>query len=84
MVKTQGGDDLFSPKGMPGISFPNNWKGENGLYCAGFAQRGLAGISRDAMNIVNDITSVFTSENRSNCDGRILGADTTDHTSKNI
>ncbi|KAG5611145.1 hypothetical protein H5410_022426, partial [Solanum commersonii] len=28
-----------------------NWKGENGLYCAGFSKRGIAGISMDAIAI---------------------------------
>ncbi|KAH0634384.1 hypothetical protein KY284_037170 [Solanum tuberosum] len=35
-----------------------NWKGENGLYCAGFSKRGIAGISMDAIAIVNDIKTV--------------------------
>ena len=34
--------------------FPNHWKGENGLYCVGLAQRGLAGITIDAQNIAKD------------------------------
>ncbi|KAH0639473.1 hypothetical protein KY290_036743 [Solanum tuberosum] len=33
-----------------------NWKGENGLYCAGFLKRRIAGISMDAIAIANDIT----------------------------
>uniref|UniRef100_A0A803MWS4 Flavin-containing monooxygenase n=1 Tax=Chenopodium quinoa TaxID=63459 RepID=A0A803MWS4_CHEQI len=36
-------------------SFPNNWKGKNGLYCAGLARRGLYGAAMDAENISNDI-----------------------------
>uniref|UniRef100_M1DJU7 Flavin-containing monooxygenase n=1 Tax=Solanum tuberosum TaxID=4113 RepID=M1DJU7_SOLTU len=35
-----------------------NWKGESGLYCAGFSKRGIAGISMDAIAIVNDIKTV--------------------------
>ncbi|OWM76977.1 probable indole-3-pyruvate monooxygenase YUCCA11 [Punica granatum] len=58
----KGGEDLFNPKGMPRGRFPNHWKGKNGLYGVGFAGRGLAGISRDAMNIANDIVSSFTSK----------------------
>ncbi|XP_004247953.2 probable indole-3-pyruvate monooxygenase YUCCA10 [Solanum lycopersicum] len=35
-----------------------NWKGENGLYCAGFSKRGIAGISMDAIAIVDDIKTI--------------------------
>ncbi|KAG5595603.1 hypothetical protein H5410_036835 [Solanum commersonii] len=38
--------------------FPNHWKGENGLYCVGFSKRGLAGISMDAINIIDDIKTI--------------------------
>ncbi|PON32036.1 Pyridine nucleotide-disulfide oxidoreductase, class-II [Parasponia andersonii] len=47
---------LFDDSGMPKESFPNHWKGKNGLYCAGFARRGLLGISDDAENIAKDIS----------------------------
>ncbi|KAM5558572.1 putative indole-3-pyruvate monooxygenase YUCCA10 [Rosa sericea] len=46
---------LFNDNGMPNKSFPNHWKSENGLYCAGFSRRGLFGISHDALKITNDI-----------------------------
>ncbi|KAI3891510.1 hypothetical protein MKX03_034653 [Papaver bracteatum] len=36
-------------------NFSNSWKGENGLYCAGLAKRGLFAIAQDASNIANDI-----------------------------
>ncbi|KAK6939969.1 Flavin monooxygenase-like [Dillenia turbinata] len=48
-------DNLFNEDGMPGQKFPNHWRGEKGLYCVGFAQRGLAGISKDAQNVADDI-----------------------------
>ncbi|XP_015087592.1 probable indole-3-pyruvate monooxygenase YUCCA10 [Solanum pennellii] len=35
-----------------------NWKGENGLYAAGFSKRGIAGISMDAIAIADSIKSV--------------------------
>ncbi|KAG5588863.1 hypothetical protein H5410_049297 [Solanum commersonii] len=35
-----------------------NWKGENGLYCAGFSKRGVPGISMDAIAITDDIKTV--------------------------
>lgn len=44
---------------MPKEGFPNHWKGEKGLYCAGFAGRGLLGISEDAENIAKDISTVL-------------------------
>ncbi|MFS7908021.1 putative indole-3-pyruvate monooxygenase [Helianthus anomalus] len=52
-LKEDGG--LFNEKGMPKHKCPNHWKGENGLYCVGFASAGLFGISNDAKNIANDI-----------------------------
>ncbi|KAF5468339.1 hypothetical protein F2P56_012497 [Juglans regia] len=45
--------------GMPKNSFPGHWKGERGLYCAGFSRRGLAGVSADATAIANDINKVM-------------------------
>ncbi|OAY25626.1 probable indole-3-pyruvate monooxygenase YUCCA11 [Manihot esculenta] len=51
----KGGEDLFNEEGMPRGEFPNHWRGENGLYAAGFARRGLHGISMDAKNIARDI-----------------------------
>ncbi|XP_015162438.1 indole-3-pyruvate monooxygenase YUCCA6-like [Solanum tuberosum] len=35
-----------------------NWKGENGLYCAGFSKRGIADISMDARAIADDIKTI--------------------------
>ena len=43
---------------MPKKNFPNHWMGENGLYCAGFASRGLFGIARDAEHIADHIRDV--------------------------
>ncbi|RLM59130.1 hypothetical protein C2845_PM18G11650 [Panicum miliaceum] len=43
-------------------STANTWlKGANGLYCAGLAKRGLAGIAMDAKIIANDILSSYHS-----------------------
>ncbi|KAI3417618.1 uncharacterized protein J3R85_014289 [Psidium guajava] len=50
----QGGDDLFNDDGMTKVR--QQWKGENGLYCIGFSQKGLFGISADARNIADDIS----------------------------
>ncbi|KAH7846036.1 hypothetical protein Vadar_008980 [Vaccinium darrowii] len=49
---------LFNEDGMPEKRSPNHWKGENGLYCVGFARAGLFGISNDAQNIAKDIRSI--------------------------
>ncbi|KAM7511161.1 hypothetical protein LguiB_010036 [Lonicera macranthoides] len=42
------GGSLFNEDGMPKPGNPSQWKGENGLYCAGFSKNGLFGISNDA------------------------------------
>ncbi|CAL4990117.1 unnamed protein product [Urochloa decumbens] len=51
------GESMLNIDGLPKKEFPNHWKGANGLYCAGLAKRGLAGIAMDAKNISNDILS---------------------------
>ncbi|KAK4713419.1 hypothetical protein R3W88_019326 [Solanum pinnatisectum] len=49
---------IFIDDGTLMNEFPNHWKGENRLYCAGFSKRGLAGISMDPITIVDDIKTV--------------------------
>ncbi|KAH7838305.1 hypothetical protein Vadar_024776 [Vaccinium darrowii] len=52
------GDNYFlNEDGIPKPKYPNHWKGENGLYCAGLSRRGLYGAGMDAQNIANDIKS---------------------------
>lgn len=58
-------DPLIGEDGMATRVFPNNWKGKNGLYCAGFARRGIYGSGEDAQSIANDIA----------CDYRSLSAE---------
>ncbi|XP_037461957.1 probable indole-3-pyruvate monooxygenase YUCCA11 [Triticum dicoccoides] len=53
------GESMLNGNGLPIEEYPNHWKGENGLYCAGLGRRGLAGIATDAKNIANDIKSVI-------------------------
>ncbi|GJN28113.1 hypothetical protein PR202_gb16196 [Eleusine coracana subsp. coracana] len=48
---------LLNDDGLPKKRYPNHWKGANGIYCAGLARRGLAGIAEDAKNIAKDILS---------------------------
>ncbi|CAN6329199.1 unnamed protein product [Urochloa humidicola] len=52
---------MMNGEGLPKKGYPNHWKGENGLYCTGFASRGLAGIFMDAMNIADDIVHTIES-----------------------
>ncbi|KAJ4950781.1 hypothetical protein NE237_027613 [Protea cynaroides] len=58
MVRTwlKDGEDLLDQNGVPKPSYPDHWKGKSGLYCAGFARRGLLGIAQDAEKIANDIS----------------------------
>uniref|UniRef100_A0ACD5XSV9 Uncharacterized protein n=1 Tax=Avena sativa TaxID=4498 RepID=A0ACD5XSV9_AVESA len=46
---------MLNSDGLPKNEFPNHWKGTNGLYCVGFARRGLAGIAHDAEIVASDI-----------------------------
>ncbi|KAK8540912.1 hypothetical protein V6N13_060963 [Hibiscus sabdariffa] len=55
----KGDDYLLNDDGIPKPSFPNHWKGNNGLYCIGLSRRGLYGASSDAQNITNDIKSLL-------------------------
>ncbi|XP_044321122.1 probable indole-3-pyruvate monooxygenase YUCCA11 [Triticum aestivum] len=52
-------ESMLNGNGLPIKEYPNHWKGENGIYCAGLGRRGLAGIAADAKNIANDIISVI-------------------------
>ncbi|TVU26127.1 hypothetical protein EJB05_28673, partial [Eragrostis curvula] len=56
------GESMLNDDGLPKKKFPNHWKGANGLYCAGLAKSGLAGIAMDAKNIANDILSTIDSK----------------------
>ncbi|CAL4990064.1 unnamed protein product [Urochloa decumbens] len=53
------GESMLNKDGLPKKEFPNHWKGANGLYCAGLARRGLAGIAIDANSIASDILSTY-------------------------
>ncbi|CAL9085031.1 unnamed protein product, partial [Musa textilis] len=55
-------EEFFSKKnGFPGTSFPNSWRGNNGLYATGFARRGLLGAAMDAQKIAQDISNQWNS-----------------------
>ncbi|KAL8499285.1 hypothetical protein ACS0TY_022315 [Phlomoides rotata] len=53
------GSNFFTDEGMPKASFPDGWKGENGLYVVGFTRRGLLGTASDAINIAKEIADKF-------------------------
>lgn len=55
----QNGESMLNNDGMPNKDFPNHWKGANGLYCVGFARRGLAGVAHDAKNVASDIQAIL-------------------------
>ncbi|TYG57589.1 hypothetical protein ES288_D08G155100v1 [Gossypium darwinii] len=57
-VWLKGDDYLLNDDGISKLSFPNNWKGKNGLYCVGLSRRGLYGAASDALNIADDINSL--------------------------
>ncbi|XP_042475272.1 probable indole-3-pyruvate monooxygenase YUCCA10 [Macadamia integrifolia] len=52
-------DELLNEDGISKQSYPNHWKGKNGLYCVGLARKGLFGAAIDAQNIANDIKKVL-------------------------
>ncbi|XP_062082809.1 probable indole-3-pyruvate monooxygenase YUCCA10 [Humulus lupulus] len=54
----KGYDWLLNDDGFSKISYPNNWKGKNGLYCVGLSRKGFYGAKEDAINIANDIKSM--------------------------
>ncbi|OIW17409.1 hypothetical protein TanjilG_22521 [Lupinus angustifolius] len=56
----KGGDDFLNENGFPKTSFPNHWKGQNGLYCVGLSRRGFYGANLDAQNVANDIASIIS------------------------
>ncbi|KAG4187673.1 hypothetical protein ERO13_A08G116100v2 [Gossypium hirsutum] len=57
-VWLKGDDYLLNDDGISKLSFPNHWKGKNGLYCVGLSRRGLYGAASDALNIADDINSL--------------------------
>ncbi|XP_055814314.1 probable indole-3-pyruvate monooxygenase YUCCA10 [Solanum dulcamara] len=54
---------IFLDDGTLINKFPNHWKGDNGLYCVGFSKRGIAGISMDAIAIVDNIKTLRGDKN---------------------
>uniref|UniRef100_A0A0D9UZK1 indole-3-pyruvate monooxygenase n=1 Tax=Leersia perrieri TaxID=77586 RepID=A0A0D9UZK1_9ORYZ len=57
----QSDDGLIGEDGMAARSYPEHWKGENGLYCAGMVRRGLYGSYEDAELIADDISKQLQS-----------------------
>lgn len=50
---------LVREDGLPKNDYPNHWKGEHGVYCAGISRSGPTNGSEDARAIVNDINKVI-------------------------
>ncbi|KAG5019426.1 hypothetical protein JHK87_015281 [Glycine soja] len=50
---------ILNDEGMPKNDFPNHWKGDRGLYCAGLSNRGLFGVKMDAEAIADDINQTL-------------------------
>ena len=57
MISMQGDEYLLNEDGLPKPSYPNHWKGKNGLYCVGLSRRGLHGLNFDAQNVAKGIAS---------------------------
>ncbi|KAJ6821883.1 putative indole-3-pyruvate monooxygenase YUCCA10 [Iris pallida] len=55
----KGDDFLFGDDGMCKQKHQNYWKGQNGLYCTGFARKGLYGCAVDSLNIAEDINGLM-------------------------
>ncbi|KAJ4789660.1 Flavin-containing monooxygenase [Rhynchospora pubera] len=52
-------EGLIGKDGMAKNNYPDNWKGQNGLYCAGLNRRGLFGSSEDGLAIADDISKAY-------------------------
>ncbi|KAG5035910.1 hypothetical protein AAZX31_04G194800 [Glycine max] len=50
---------VLNDEGMPNNDFPNHWKGDRGLYCAGLSNRGLFGVKMDVEAIADDINQTL-------------------------
>ncbi|CAA7048231.1 unnamed protein product [Microthlaspi erraticum] len=50
---------VMKKDGFPKAPMPMHWKGEKNLYCAGFARKGIAGASQDAVSVADDIKSIL-------------------------
>jgi len=55
----QSEDGLIGDDGMAARSYPEHWKGDNGLYCAGMVRRGIYGSCEDAELIAGDISKLL-------------------------
>lgn len=55
----QSEDGLIGDDGMAARSYPEHWKGANGLYCAGMVRRGIYGSCEDAELIAGDISKLL-------------------------
>ncbi|CAI0439360.1 unnamed protein product [Linum tenue] len=54
---------IFNEEGTPKNRTPDHWRGENGIYCAGYSKMGINGISNDAEAISQDIMRQIMKKN---------------------
>ncbi|CAL4957246.1 unnamed protein product [Urochloa decumbens] len=52
-------DGLIGDDGLAARPYPEHWKGENGLYCAGLVRKGIYGSYEDAELIAGDISELL-------------------------
>jgi len=65
----QSDDGLIGDDGMAARSYPEHWKGKNGLYCAGMVRRGIYGSYEDAELIAGDISELLRPNKQDKGDG---------------
>ncbi|KAF3440585.1 hypothetical protein FNV43_RR18869 [Rhamnella rubrinervis] len=55
---------VLEADGLPKYKYPNLWRGEKRLYCAGMLGKGLAGVSSDAKSIAHDIAKIINAKRK--------------------
>lgn len=58
-LKVKEEDCILNNDGIVKPSYPDKWKGKNGLYCVGLSRRGFFGASLDAQSVANDIKGLL-------------------------
>ncbi|KAJ0052823.1 hypothetical protein Pint_01066 [Pistacia integerrima] len=56
----KGDDYLLDEDGITKVSYPNHWKGKNGLFCVGLSRRGLNLAGIDAQSVADEIKSLLS------------------------
>ncbi|GMH25112.1 hypothetical protein Nepgr_026955 [Nepenthes gracilis] len=71
VIRSPNYEFMLKEDGMPRRPPPFHWKGDNNIYCAGLARMGLAGLSRDAQMITDDVALLLQDEEQMRR-GRVL------------